>query len=46
MKLTAMFENALDDLMKRIRGMLVVVNNEHQGAGAGVLAGGRPGTDQ
>jgi serine protease Do len=39
MKLTAMFENALDDLMKRIRGMLVVVNNEHQGAGAGVLAG-------
>jgi serine protease Do len=39
MNLTAMFENALDDLMKRIRGMLVVVNNEHQGAGAGVLAG-------
>jgi Trypsin-like serine proteases, typically periplasmic, contain C-terminal PDZ domain len=39
MKLTAMFENALDDLMKRIRGVLVVVNNEHQGAGAGVLAG-------
>jgi serine protease Do len=39
MKLTAMFENALDDLMTRIRGVLVIVNNEHQGAGAGVLAG-------
>ena len=39
MKLTSQFESALDDLMTRIRGVLVVVNNKRQGAGAGVLAG-------
>jgi serine protease Do len=39
MKLTGMFESALDDLVNRIHGVLVVINNGHQGAGAGVLAG-------
>jgi serine protease Do len=39
MRLTSQFESALDDLLARIRGVLVVVNNERQGAGAGVIAG-------
>ena len=39
MKLTSQIENALDELLTRIRGTLVVVNNGHLGAGAGVLAG-------
>jgi serine protease Do len=39
MTLTSLYENALDDLMKRIQGVLVIVTNGHQGAGAGVLAG-------
>jgi serine protease Do len=39
MNLTALYENALDDLMKRIQGVLVIVTNGHRGAGAGVLAG-------
>jgi S1-C subfamily serine protease len=39
MNLTAMFESALDDLMTRIHGVLVVVSNGQRGAGAGVLAG-------
>ena len=39
MTLTSLYENALDDLMKRIQGVLVIVTNGHRGAGAGVLAG-------
>ncbi len=39
MNLTSLYENALDDLMKRIQGVLVIVTNGHHGAGAGVLAG-------
>lgn len=39
MNLTAMFESALDELMTRIHGVLVVVSNGHRGAGAGIFAG-------
>jgi serine protease Do len=39
MNLTAMFESALDELMTRIHGVLVVVSYGHRGAGAGVFAG-------
>ena len=39
MMLTSQFESALDDLMARIHGVLVVVYNGRHGAGAGVLAG-------
>ena len=39
MNLTPLFESALDDLMARILGVLVVVRDWGRGAGAGVLAG-------
>ena len=39
MMLTSLFESALEDLIKRIRGVLVVVSNGHRGAGAGVISG-------
>jgi serine protease Do len=39
MNLTGMYESALDELMTRIHGVLVMVSNGHRGAGAGVLAG-------
>ncbi len=39
MNLTSQFENALDDLLSRIQGVLVVVSNGRRGAGAGILAG-------
>jgi serine protease Do len=39
MMLTTQIESALDDLLVRIRGMLVVISIRRRGAGAGVLAG-------
>ena len=39
MMLTGLFENALNDLMERIRGVLVVVQDRKRGVGAGILAG-------
>ena len=37
MMLTTQIESALDDLLSRIRGVLVVISDRHRGAGAGVL---------
>ncbi len=39
MMLTGLFENALSDLMDRVRGVLVVVQDRKRGVGAGILAG-------
>jgi len=39
MKLMPLFDSALDDLLARIRGVLVIVRDGRRGKGAGVLAG-------